>query len=87
MPAHQPSEPTDNGLPAQQQQPPGLTAPMHPQPDHGEATYRGHERLTGKKAFITGGDSGIGRPSRSPSPERAPTSPSLTFPKSRKMPT
>jgi NAD(P)-dependent dehydrogenase (short-subunit alcohol dehydrogenase family) len=34
---------------------------MEPVPDHGEASYRGSGRLTGKKAIITGGDSGIGR--------------------------
>lgn len=49
------------GFPAQQQQPPGLTGPMHPNPDHGEQTYRGHEKLAGLRALITGGDSGIGR--------------------------
>ena len=47
--------------PAQQQQPPGTTGPMEPTPDHGEQSYRGTGRLTGKKAVITGGDSGIGR--------------------------
>jgi NAD(P)-dependent dehydrogenase (short-subunit alcohol dehydrogenase family) len=47
--------------PAQQQQPPGHTAPMDPQPDHGEQSYKGSGRLQGKKALITGGDSGIGR--------------------------
>ena len=49
------------GFPAQQQDPPGLTTPMHPQPDHGETTYVGNDRLSGLKALITGGDSGIGR--------------------------
>lgn len=49
------------GFPAQQQEPPGLTAPMTPQPDHGETSYRGNAKLTGKRALITGGDSGIGR--------------------------
>lgn len=34
---------------------------MHPRPDYGEHTYRGANRLTDKKALITGGDSGIGR--------------------------
>ncbi len=47
--------------PAQQQDPPGLTAPMTPQPDHGEQSYVGHGLLEGKRALITGGDSGIGR--------------------------
>jgi NAD(P)-dependent dehydrogenase (short-subunit alcohol dehydrogenase family) len=44
-----------------QQQPPGSTQQMARQPDHGEDTYRGSGRLTGKRALITGGDSGIGR--------------------------
>jgi NAD(P)-dependent dehydrogenase (short-subunit alcohol dehydrogenase family) len=48
-------------FPAQQQEPPGLTAPMDPVPDHGEASYRGSGRLEGLRALITGGDSGIGR--------------------------
>jgi NAD(P)-dependent dehydrogenase (short-subunit alcohol dehydrogenase family) len=40
---------------------PGLTAEMRERPDHGEDTYRGSGRLEGRKAVITGGDSGIGR--------------------------
>jgi len=40
---------------------PGLAAKMNPPPDHGERSYRGRGRLTGRKALITGGDSGIGR--------------------------
>jgi NAD(P)-dependent dehydrogenase (short-subunit alcohol dehydrogenase family) len=40
---------------------PGLTESMSDQPDHGEETYRGSERLAGKRAVITGADSGIGR--------------------------
>jgi NAD(P)-dependent dehydrogenase (short-subunit alcohol dehydrogenase family) len=49
-------------LPEQQQnEVPGRTAPMHPQPDHGEQSYRGHGRLSGKATLVTGGDSGIGR--------------------------
>lgn len=51
----------NQAFPAQQQEPPGLTAPMEPQPDHGETTYTGHGRLDGMRALITGGDSGIGR--------------------------
>jgi NAD(P)-dependent dehydrogenase (short-subunit alcohol dehydrogenase family) len=40
---------------------PGMTRDMTPTPDHGETSYRGSGRLEGKKAVITGGDSGIGR--------------------------
>lgn len=47
--------------PAQQQSMPGHTASMNPAPDHGETTYEGSGRLAGKRAVITGGDSGIGR--------------------------
>jgi len=52
---------TDDVRPAQQQDPPGLTALMDPVPDHGEQTYVGAGRLEGRRAYITGGDSGIGR--------------------------
>lgn len=48
-------------LPEQQQTWPGATNEMQPVPDHGEASYQGSGRLKGKKAIITGGDSGIGR--------------------------
>jgi NAD(P)-dependent dehydrogenase (short-subunit alcohol dehydrogenase family) len=48
-------------LPEQQQDVPGKTDEMTPRPDHGEQSYRGSGRLEGKKAVITGGDSGIGR--------------------------
>jgi NAD(P)-dependent dehydrogenase (short-subunit alcohol dehydrogenase family) len=47
--------------PAQQQHPPGTEAAMHRKPDHGETSYRGCGRLTGKASVITGADSGIGR--------------------------
>jgi len=40
---------------------PGLTSDMGDQPDHGEDSYRGSDRLTDKRAIVTGGDSGIGR--------------------------
>lgn len=40
---------------------PGLAAKMEPPPDHGEASYVGSGRLAGRKALITGGDSGMGR--------------------------
>jgi NAD(P)-dependent dehydrogenase (short-subunit alcohol dehydrogenase family) len=41
--------------------PPGEEAKMDPGADHGELTYKGSGKLTGRKAIITGGDSGIGR--------------------------
>jgi len=45
-----------------QKQPwPGLACKMEPPPDHGEESYRGSGRLVGRKALITGGDSGMGR--------------------------
>ncbi len=55
------SEPRPESQPAQQQTPPGTLGEMTPKPDHGEESYRGSGRLTGKAAVITGGDSGIGR--------------------------
>ncbi|MFS8146267.1 NAD(P)-dependent oxidoreductase [Rhizobium sp. R635] len=48
-------------FPSQKQPMPGFTAQMDPIPDHGEKSYRGSDRLKGKRAIITGGDSGIGR--------------------------
>ncbi|WP_203308498.1 SDR family oxidoreductase [Sphingomonas beigongshangi] len=47
--------------PAQQQPIPGRTDAMDPRPDHGEDSYRGSGKLEGRKAIVTGGDSGIGR--------------------------
>src|SRR3982750_2273496 len=45
-----------------QEQPwPGLASKMEPRPDHGEKSYKGWGRLAGRKALITGGDSGMGR--------------------------
>jgi NAD(P)-dependent dehydrogenase (short-subunit alcohol dehydrogenase family) len=48
-------------FPSQKQSVPGVTSKMTPVPDHGETSYKGSGRLTGKRAVITGGDSGIGR--------------------------
>ena len=57
-PRHQYPQPP---FPRQPQSVPGLAEKMTPTPDHGEQSYKGHERLTNRKALITGGDSGIGR--------------------------
>ncbi|MFS2242178.1 SDR family oxidoreductase [Microbacterium sp. OR16] len=51
----------DEKFPPQQQTQPGLTEETGPKPDHGESSYQGHDRLAGRRALITGGDSGIGR--------------------------
>lgn len=48
-------------FPKQKQPMPGRTEQMTPVPDHGEKTYKGSGRLEGRRAIITGGDSGIGR--------------------------
>lgn len=48
-------------IPQQTQPEPGLDAKLKPQADHGVDTYVGADRLKGRKALITGGDSGIGR--------------------------
>lgn len=48
-------------FPRQQQEWPALAGKMTPKPDHGETSYRGSGRLAGRKALITGGDSGMGR--------------------------
>ncbi len=47
--------------PSQSQPWPGLASKMDPAPDHGEKSYKGSGRLLGRKALITGGDSGMGR--------------------------
>jgi hypothetical protein len=57
-PRHQYPEPP---FPKQPQPAPGLAARMEPKPDHGETSYRGSGKLTGRKALVTGADSGIGR--------------------------
>src|SRR4051812_39362566 len=47
---------------SEQKQPwPGLAGKMTPRPDHGETSYKGSGRLAGRRALLTGGDSGIGR--------------------------
>ncbi|MCQ6258454.1 SDR family oxidoreductase [Pseudomonas hefeiensis] len=48
-------------FPDQPQSPPGIDQEMVPRPDHGEKSYQGFGRLEGRKALVTGGDSGIGR--------------------------
>ena len=57
MSRHYPEPP----YPSQKQPMPGSTREMKPRPDHGEDSYKGSGKLMGKKAVITGGDSGIGR--------------------------
>jgi NAD(P)-dependent dehydrogenase (short-subunit alcohol dehydrogenase family) len=47
--------------PRQQQTPPGTESKLRPKADHGETSYRGSGKMTGKAAVITGADSGIGR--------------------------
>ncbi len=48
-------------IPPQKQAEPGLDSELVPEADHGEAAYKGSSKLEGRKALITGGDSGIGR--------------------------
>lgn len=52
---------TNQPFPEQRQPWPALQSKMTPRPDSGETSYRGSGRLTGRKALVTGGDSGIGR--------------------------
>src|ERR671932_2609476 len=52
------SSPRPESQSPQQQTPPGTLGEMTPKPDHGEQSYRGSGKLTGKAAIITGGDSG-----------------------------
>jgi NAD(P)-dependent dehydrogenase (short-subunit alcohol dehydrogenase family) len=51
----------EGDFPDQAQEQPGLTDETAPEPDHGEQSYVGADRLAGRRALITGGDSGIGR--------------------------
>jgi NAD(P)-dependent dehydrogenase (short-subunit alcohol dehydrogenase family) len=55
------TETMQGGQPRQQQNPPGDEDAMSPRPDHGERSYRGCGRLLGKRAIVTGADSGIGK--------------------------
>jgi NAD(P)-dependent dehydrogenase (short-subunit alcohol dehydrogenase family) len=66
VPSRGPNDPAADRFPKppfpKQEQPwPGLAGKMEPKPDHGEQTYKGSGRLAGRKALVTGGDSGIGR--------------------------
>lgn len=61
MPSTPEHDEAQGGFPAQQQEPPGSTGRMTPEPDHGETSYEGAGRLTDRRALVTGGDSGIGR--------------------------
>ncbi|GCD21083.1 SDR family oxidoreductase [Cellulomonas algicola] len=54
-------QPGEEAQDAEQIPHPGLTEQMDHQPDHGETSYQGADRLAGKRALITGADSGIGR--------------------------
>ncbi|MEU4804971.1 SDR family oxidoreductase [Actinosynnema sp. NPDC023587] len=62
---HSPTAPDEYPRPDDQrrraQEHPGTDRAMEPEPDHGEHSYRGSGKLTGRRAVITGGDSGIGR--------------------------
>ncbi len=55
------SRPDLSDVPAQEQEWPGTVAQLEPTPDHGEDSWTGRDRLPGKRALITGADSGIGR--------------------------
>jgi hypothetical protein len=70
-------------LPKQHQPKPGSEAGLDLAPMYDAPFYKGSEKLKGKIALITGGDSGIGRRSRSCSPAKAPTSRSRISPKPR----
>ena len=61
MPQDPQTKYTTKPFPEQKQKWPALQREMTPVPDCGEASYRGSERLAGRKALVTGGDSGIGR--------------------------
>ena len=56
-----PKQQYPQSIPPQEQTMPGTEQEMDPKPDHGETTYKGSGRLEGRKALITGADSGIGK--------------------------
>jgi hypothetical protein len=71
----------------EQKQPwPGLASKMEPKPDHGEQTYKGSGRLVGRKALITGGDSGMGRACAMLTPGKVQMLPSTICQQKNKMP-
>ena len=55
------TRPQLSDIPGQSQEWPGTVADLDPAPDHGEESWTGRDRLPGRRALITGGDSGIGR--------------------------
>ena len=61
VPRNPPTQYPQPPFPTQTQAWPGLASRMTPRPDHGETSYKGSGRLAGRKALVTGGDSGIGR--------------------------
>src|SRR4051794_14010021 len=61
MAQDRPSEQPRPPFPKQHQTPPGLESELDPRPRYGAPNYRASDKLRGKRALITGGDSGIGR--------------------------
>lgn len=55
------SRPDLSSIPGQSQEWPGTVTELDPAPDHGEESWTGRDRLPGRRALVTGGDSGIGR--------------------------